>query len=233
MTTLRVRLSLDLSYAQAARRAQYLLRLEPHGAEAVSLSIEPFSHTQDRRLDRRGFGACYVALDAPHDRVMFSAEAEVQPAAPLSPPELAWEDIRREIGTPASPEALEAAACLAPVGDGGAGERLFRPGETLRQGVGRLPRGVTPALAALRAAGLAAVAVSGIAFPDGAGPEHRYWLAIFAGQGRWCEWDSERGLSPGPRLRLGLGRSLEDVAPVRAVAVGAGDMTATFRVARA
>jgi len=228
VTVLRLRLSVELRYALAARRAQYRLRLEPEGAREASLSIKPFSHTLDRRLDRRGFVESYVALDAPHGHVVFAAEASVDSVEPTVPPDGSWEAARDEVRASASSQALQAAASLGPLVEGATVDDVFRDGETLMQSLPRLPKDIGRALNVLHAGGLAAEVASGITIGKGTVAEHKTWLSVYAAKGRWLDWDCAVGAPAQPALRLCVGPTLGDVAPVRAVAVGAGDVTASF-----
>lgn len=233
------RLTAELRYAQAARRAQYLLRLVPQGAAAPAVSVAPFVSFRSDCRDGFGNWQCHVALDAPHDqlRVDHDGAAEFGVDGPV--PALAWEKIRDELGSPRSPAALDAAVFLGKAGDAARAPEDIAPPfasgmllshildrartETSGQGLDQVADG-------FRRRGLAARFVSGVAIAPTGSAASRIWLEVYAGEGRWVAVDPEAASAGQQRTVLAVGLTLDDVAPLRVIAVGAGNWSAALSV---
>lgn len=231
-----LRLTLELCYEQPARRANYLLRLAPRSSLApVEIEAAPFSNARRAFRDAHGNATTFVSMDAPHDRATFACtwRGPIVPATP--PPEADWQAVRAELREPRSSEALDAAIFAARVSADEAPEpaiAAFGPGASLAEALDRLQaaiaggdRAFARALAAIRASGLAVRAMSGIAILPDRTAEHRFWLAVYAGAGSWCDFEPFARPALLGRIVLAWGRKMDEVAPLRAVAVDSGDFT--------
>lgn len=239
-------------YVAPASYSIQVLKLTPR-REGLQRTLSWRVRTPGRRveqLDAFGNVAHLLTLEGPHNEVVIEAEGVVEtddgcdgflaqdsglsPLAyvlptPLTQGSEAIEGLAQGVfGTgPASVDnvqrLLEAVAQSV----------QYRPGSTrvsdsaadvMRRGAGVCQDQAHVAIAACRAAGIAARYVSGHIFTDEDQSASHAWVDIWlAGEGRWLSCDVTHGQPAGARLcRMAVGRDYLDAAPVRGMRRGGG-----------
>lgn len=232
MSFRRLRIRLELRYDEPARRAQYLWRAHPRIGEAPQLSITPFVSTTSERRDASGRAWTYVALDAPHDHVGFNSVFVWRPEAGGAAPNIPWTETRDEVLAARTLHAIDAAASAVSADDLAPPIESWHADLSLRDALARISarsggQGLSVAANALRGLGLPARFARGVILDDSGRPEPKSWLEVYVGSGAWLGWDPVKDEFINNYMVLACGRQLDDIAPLRVVAVGIGAWTVT------
>jgi len=232
MSFRRLRYRLELRYGEPARRAQYLWRAHPRTGDAPQLSITPFVSTTSERRDASGRAWTYVALDAPHDHVCFDSVFAWRPEAGGAVPNIPWTKTRDEVLGAKTPDAIDAAASAVSADDFAPPIEALDADLALRDVLARISarsggQGLSAAANALRRLGLPARYARGVILDVAERPEPKSWLEVYVGSGAWLGWDPVKDEFVKNCMILARGRQLDDIAPLRVVAVGVGTWTVT------